>query len=148
MAIDYAVLKTELETDPNGYGYAAGIASGQDWLLRDLMNQVRVSVTVPRADVTPLEVLEAIKVTDFISNANVLYGSWLESLTQFPSLRILKENGTDTRVMTNLMSILANGSQSETRLRALASRNGSRAEQLFGVGTSVSDIDIARALRG
>jgi len=144
--IDYAALKTEIQTDPNAYGYAGPLASRTDWQVAALLNQARSGISMPRPDVTPLEILEAIRVTDFVPSPNVLYASWLESLTQFPSVRILKDNGTDTRVMTNLMTILANGSQSETRLRALASRAGSRAEQLFGVGTVIADGDIGRAL--
>lgn len=131
-------LKTELTTDPNGYGYAAIISGGNWQLVANAVNEVRSAISIPRPDVTPMEILEAINVQDFISNANVLYASWLESLTQFPSVRILKENGSDARVMTNIMKVLTNGSASETRIRALASRTGSRAEQLFGPGVSVS----------
>jgi hypothetical protein len=147
MSINYQTLKTELNTDPNSYGYAPLIAIGNDQGLADMLNLARAEIVMPRPDVSPLEILEAIKVTDFINNANSLYASWFESLTQYPTVRILKENGSDTRVMTNLMTLLSNGSQSETRLRALASRSGSRAEQLFGIGTAVNDDDIAIALR-
>lgn len=146
MAIDYAALKVEIQTDPNGYGYAEPLSYRIDWQVAELLNHVRPTISVPRPDVTPLEILEAINVQDFISNANVLYASWFESLTQFPSVRVLKENGTDARVMTNLQKLLSNGSASETRVRALASRTGSRAEQLFGVGTVIQAEDIGRAL--
>ena len=147
MPINYSQLKTELNTDPNAYGYAPFIASGADQNLADMLNLPRAAIVMPRPDVNPLEILEAIKVTDFINAPNVLFASWFESITQYPAVRILKENGTETRVMTNFLSILVNGSQSEVRLRALASREGSRAEQLFGVGTTVSNADIAQALR-
>ena len=146
MAMDYAVLKTEITTDPNGYGYAEFLATRTDWKVTALVNKVRAAISVPRPDVTPLEILEAIKVTDFISNANALYAAWFQALATYPSVRILNENATDTRVMTNLMTILANGSASENRLRALASRPGSRAEQLFGVGVTIADGDIGKAL--
>ena len=146
MALDYAALKTEITTDPNAYGYAEFIATRTDWKVAALLNKTRAAIAVPRADVTPLEILEAIKVTDFVSNANALYAAWFQALAAYPSIRILNENATDTRVMTNLMTILANGSASENRLRALASRPGSRAEQLFGVGVTVADGDIGKAL--
>lgn len=110
------------------------------------LNTPNVAIQLPRPDVTPLEILEAIKVTDFINSPNVLYASWFESLTQFQSIRVLKENGTDARVMTNIMSILVNGSASETRVRALAVRAGSRAEQLFGVGFSIAWEEVQQAL--
>ena len=149
MPINYVQLKAELNTDPNAYGYAPLIVIGSDQGLADMLNLPRAAIVMPRPDVNPLEILEAIKVTDFVPTAqqSILYGSWLESVTQYQSVRILKENGTDTRVMTNLMTLLVNGSQSEVRLRALASRPGSRAEQLFGVGTTVAHMDIAQALR-
>jgi len=147
MAINYVALKSELNTDPNAYGYAPLITIGNDQGLADMLNLARAAIMMPRPDVSPLEILEAIKVTDFINSPNVLYASWFESITQYPSVRILKENGSDTRAMTNFMTILVNGSQSEVRLRALASRSGSRAEQLFGVGTTVAHMDIAQALR-
>jgi hypothetical protein len=140
MTINLQTLKTELLTDPNAYGYAALIADTNNPALAAMLNLPRAAIQMPRPDVTPLEILEAIKVTDFVPSAQqtILHGSWFESLTQFPSVRILKENGSDTRVMTNLMTILTNGSASETRLRALAIRAGSRIEQLFGVGVTVS----------
>jgi hypothetical protein len=149
MPINYVQLKTELNTDPNAYGYAPLIAIGNDQGLADMLNLPRAAIVMPRPDVSPLEILEAIKVTDFIASTNqsILYGSWFESVTQYPSVRILKTDGSDTRLMTNMMTLLVNGSQSEVRLRALASRPGSRAEQLFGVGTTVAHMDIAQALR-
>lgn len=150
MAIDYQQLKTELNIDPNAYGYAPLIAIGNDQGLADMLNLRRAAIVMPRPDVSPLEILEAINVADFIASGNqsILWGSWFESITQYPTVRVLKENGSDTRVMTNFMKVLVNGSSSETRIRALASRDGSRAEQLFGVNTSVSAMDIAQALRG
>lgn len=141
-----SALKTELLTDPNAYGYAAMIAAGQLQDIANVLNLARETISVPRPDVPPMEVLEAIKVTDFIDAPNLLYGSWFESITQAPTLRVLKENGTDTRLMTNLMTLLKNGSLSETRVRALARRTGSRGEQLFGPGTSIRWEDVHAAL--
>lgn len=140
-------LKQELQSDPNSYGYAPLIADTNNPALAAMVNLPRAAIQMPRPDVAPLEILEAIKLDDFKTGQNILYGSWFESLTQFASVRILKENGTDTRVMTNLMLILVNGSASETRLRALAVRNGSRSEQLFGVGVSVSVQEVIDAQR-
>jgi hypothetical protein len=66
MAINYTQLKAELNTDPNAYGYAPFIASGGDQNLADMLNLPRAAIVMPRPDVSPLEILEAIKVTDFI----------------------------------------------------------------------------------
>ena len=149
MSINLQTLKTELLTDPNLYGYAPLIADTNNPALAAMLNLPRAAIQMPRPDVTPLEILEAIDVTDFIASASqqILQGSWFESLTQFTSIRILKENGTDTRVLKNIMAILKNGTASETRVRALAVRNGSRIEQLFGVGVSVSVQEVIDAQR-
>jgi hypothetical protein len=148
MAINLSELKTELLTDPNAYGYAPLVAVGSCGELADMLNLVRPAITVPLAAVTPADLLEAIAVGDFIASANqtILHGSWLESLFQFPSIRVLKDNGSDSRVMNNIMAILKNGTASETRVRALASRKGSRAEQLFSVAVTPSDVAQALAL--
>jgi hypothetical protein len=140
-------LKTELFTDPNAYGYAPLIADTNNPALAVMLNLPRAAIVMPRPDVTPLEILEAIAVDDFVTSQTVLMGSWFESLTQFPSIRILKENGNDARVMTNIMKVLKNGTASETRIRALAIRSGSRAEQLFGVGVVVSVQEVIDAQR-
>jgi hypothetical protein len=149
MSVNLQTLKTELLTDPNGYGYAALIADTNNPALAEMLNLPRAAIQMPRPDVTPLEILEAINVNDFIAAASqqILHGSWLESLTQFPQIRILKENGSDTRVMTNIMAILKNSTASETRVRALSVRNGSRIEQLFGVGIVVSVQEVIDAQR-
>jgi len=147
--VQLATLKNELLTDPNSYGYAPLRADTNNPALAEMINLAHATISMPRPDVNPLEILEAIAVGDFITAANqtTLHGSWFESLTQFPLIRVLKENGNDTRVMTNIMAILKNGTASETRVRALAVRSGSRAEQLFGVGVAVSVQEVIDAQR-
>ena len=146
VVIDYAALKIELQTDPNAYGYAPLIAAGNMQGLADKLNQVRAAISIPRPDVAPEEVLEAIRLSDLRSATTAVQAAYMQSLLVRPNIRILKENGTDARVLTNLMDILTNGSASETRLRALATRTGSRAEQLFGPGAWLSWSDITTAL--
>lgn len=148
MAIDYAILRTELQTDPNSYGYAALIAVGDDDTCAKKINRVRPEIIVQRQDVTPVEILEAMTLTHFVASPSALAVAWFTSLTQFERVRLLKKDGADTRVMTNLVSLFTAGSASETRLRALAVREGSRAEQLFAVDTTVTNEDVAKALRG
>ena len=144
--MDLVALKSELLTDPNSYGYAPYVAIGSCGELADILNKVRNEITVPLASVTPLEILEAIALTDFLADKTNLWAAWFECLCQYPSIRILKDNGSDTRVMTNINKLLVNGSSSETRIRALASRKGSRAEQLFSVNVTPADVAQALAL--
>ena len=54
----------------------------------------------------------------------------------------------DANIRTLLASMFAAGSVTRTAFLARISRQGSRAEQLGGVGTAVTQTDISRALRG
>jgi hypothetical protein len=152
MPISLTALATEINTDPRGYGYAEHVASGADSLIADLLNLVRAEITVRRADIAPVELLEAIDLRDFpatpagINNAT-LAGSWLESVLQFARIPLLNADGTNNRIRQNLNRLLGDTNGSQTRLGAISRRAGSRAEELFGVDTRVTSDDVARALR-
>ncbi len=155
-----ATLKTELQTDPRTYGYAVNLPPNPpSWNgAAILLNTVRTganggpAITVRRDDVTPLEVLEAIDVRDFPSapagvNSIPLAQSWLESITQFPTIRLFNDDASQSRVKNNLDRLIGNGNNSQARLNAVGNRNGSRAEELFGRGTVISDVDVEAAWR-
>jgi hypothetical protein len=61
-------------------------------------------------------------------------------------IRLLNDDGSNTPVIANLQGIFPAGSPTRNRLIALAVRNGSRAEQLFGTNVVVSSGDVAAAL--
>ena len=46
MAIDYIALKSELQTDPQGFGYAAPLAAGNDSQLAALVNQIHGPINI------------------------------------------------------------------------------------------------------
>lgn len=150
MAINYTALKTEILTDPNGYGLTALWNNGADNQIPSLLNLVRdgtnggPAITVKRADITPQEVLELIDTRDLPATVTAAM-SWFESATQAPTLRLLNDDGTDTRVLGNFKRILTNVQNSQTRLVGASQRNGSRAEQLFGTNTFITTDDIAKA---
>ena len=154
MAINYTALKNELQNDPQTYGYAADIAAGNDVALAEKLNKVRdgtdgeAAILVKRADISPVEVLEVVDTRDFKANPSILEGSWFESITQYEMVRLLNEDGSNTRVRANLNRLITDTNGSQTRLNAISNRNGSRAEQLFGSGTRLTTDDISRALRG
>ena len=146
MAIDFLALKNECINNPNNYSDpTTGLTLTQAWVggfdqvCVNILNRVRNSITIGRSDVAPSEVIEAIAINQFVSNVPVIHASWFESFSQLPAVRLVSvdANGvsTDSQVMKNLMLLLANQSASENRLRALATRKGSRTEQLFGEGT-------------
>jgi hypothetical protein len=163
--IDLARLKTELTTDPRGYGYAGPIATGSDQSTADLINTVRDGtnppanptaaggvasglVTVRRSNIAATELLEAIDTRDFVTGVTTIQASWFESITQAPTIRLMNDDGTNTRVLTNLIRLLNNTNGTQTRLTAVATRPGSRAEELFGTDQTVSPDQVAHALRG
>jgi hypothetical protein len=147
MGLDYATLKQELQTDPTTLGYAPLIAVGDCSSCTKLLNKSRSTIAIPRSDVDPQEIIEAINISDFLTTSTPIENEWFSALLRLTSVRIFKANGSDTRMLSNVMKLLVNSSGSETRLRELATRNGSRAEQLFGEGVSIADNDIALALR-
>ena len=148
-----ATLKTELSTDPRGYGYATNWAAGNDGGLTPIINLIRdgTAGTVPtnptaaggtadgkiirfKTSVAPMEIMGVIDVRDFISNANNLQAAWFESLMQITNnlVPLADSQGNKTFVRTNLDRAVGNTNGSQTRLDALAQRFGSRAEELFG----------------
>jgi hypothetical protein len=159
MPMTYPALKSELLNDPQTYGYAAMIAA-QNWngvaaalnLLRDGTNG-GPAITVRKTDISPKEVLEVIDTRDFVAGtptiASNLAMAWFESVTQGDSMRLINDDGTDTRILGNIHDrlLVAGGQNSRSRLRALANRNGSRAEELWGRDTRVTDGDVETALR-
>lgn len=154
MGFSLAALKTELTTDPRSYGYAPLVSSSNYLGLKALVNQIRATIQVKRADITASEILEAIDTSDFQTSPAPVTGAiaWFESSTQQSSLRLTNDDGSDTRVLKNLKNLfLPNGAaganpQTRARLNAIALRDGSRAEELFGVGYVVSEQNIADAL--
>lgn len=149
MAINYAALKTELQTDPTGLGYAGPLGRGETQVVANILNKARQSITIRRSNISPQEVLEVIDSRDFVTGANTAHVAWFESVTQLPSLRLVNDDGADTRILGNLRRILENpGAQnSRARLLEIANRAGSRAEQLFGRDTVIQSSDITIALQ-
>ena len=76
---------------------------------------------------------EAIAVANFVAagSQNSYSAAWYHNFGSLSAVRLLTKAGANTRNMTNLLAILTNASASETRLIALGSRTGSRAEQLW-----------------
>ena len=152
MAIDHAVLATEVQLP----AYDALRAAGNDQGIADALNAVQAGITIRRADVSSEELWEAIQVSDMTAlpgNPTAAQLSverrqlaWLSGLPSIPRLRLLNDNGTNAPAAENLLAIFPNGSGTRTRIVALASRQGSRAEELFGAGTRIGSLDVARAL--
>jgi hypothetical protein len=161
-----AILKTELQTDPRGYGYLA--SQRNDTAMAVKINAVRDGtnagttptgdggaangiITIKRPDCLPAEILEAIDVRDLLASppgvvSIPLTQSWFESITQLSKIRLANADGSKTLIRKNVDRITGDTNLSQTRLDAVAVRNGSRAEEKFGVGVVVTDSDVSNAL--
>jgi hypothetical protein len=164
MAMTDAALRSELQADPAGLGYASHLAAGNHQALADLLNWPRDGVTAPpvagaptgaaitvrNPSISAADLLEAIDNRDFATSPNAAHVAWFESITQQrTTIALLNEDGSNNRVLGNLNRLITSDTQgSRTRLLALATRRGSRAEQLWGPGTVVTIDDIGRALAG
>lgn len=139
--MDYLALKNELVGDPKGYGYAQYLASGSDWVLADMLNQVRDSIRIDRTFVNAYEIIEAIRPIEW---------SYIEAEDKWRFQLILGMGqvyikGTNTREI--LLEPFPNYCITWSNIMALTKRSGSRAEELFGEGAVVTSEDVNKARR-
>lgn len=154
------ILKTEILTDPNRYGYAPLVASGQVNAVAELLNKVRDGsdgfpiITLRKPLINGVDIAAAIDIRDVSLPNGVIQASATALLTYIflsASIPLTNDNGNKNWIRKNLDNLVANGTASQTRLDALVIQTGSRANQLFGVGgfgqyLSVSSSDISSAL--
>lgn len=154
MPVNLPQLKTELQNDPASLGYAALIALGDHTGLAAVLNfrrdgstpspvngVVGTAITVFRNDIAPKEIVNAIAAADFAA-AQQIQISKLQILFQGAPI-----DATLANVRANFQGIFTSASATTTNaLAALAQRNGSRCEQLFGTGTTVTQNDVANVL--
>jgi hypothetical protein len=136
MAVPFtlALLRAELINDPAGLNYNA--LGQNDTDMAEKINRRRNAFQIARTDVSGQEILEAIALSDCKPATTVVQAAWFESFTQVVGgIRLLKDDLTNGRVITNLLDILVNASASETRVKALGKRDASRAENLWGDGS-------------
>jgi hypothetical protein len=140
MAIDYAALATEINTDPRGYGYANPVNAGSDNGVADLLNQVRATITVFKGRQDPSDFLDCFVAAEVtaLTQAN------RDLLTIILGVRTIDTAATNVRTLIG--AIFGGATTTRANLLAKFSRLGSRAEELFGVSTVITDQDVARAL--
>lgn len=141
MSINYVALKAEITNDPTARGYAGK----EDNAVANLLNEIQAGITIRRDNILPNEILEAIDIRDFNANATQPACSWFESVTQLRAIRLLNDDGSNTKTRANLNRMLDDTQGSQTRFNAVQNRTGSRAEQVLGRNTIVGDADVAVA---
>jgi hypothetical protein len=158
MSINYSTLQTELQTDPTSLGYSPYVANGNDIKLCELMNVTQSGITVRRDSITSKEIVEAIDVADYTAlpgsptaaqlSSERRYLGWMQGAIAVENLRLLNDDGSNTPVVSNFLTMFPSGTSTRNRLLTLAVREGSRAEQLFGSNTVINPTDISIAMRG
>lgn len=142
MPINYAALATEINTDPLTLGYATPKAAGNDQAIAILLNAVGAgaSYQVNREAIPVALLFVNIDATEFLALSDIK----LQQLQAVLAAVSIDLNDASTRAI--LIGIFGNPSVTRTNLTAILKRQGSRAEVLFGRGTTITSNDVARAL--
>ena len=144
MAITPSTLKTEIQQDPKAMGLAPLVAAGNDQGIADLLNSVTSSGTGTtfRNNIQAKEIINAIVAADFAA----LTALQLAQLQAITAQGILDATNANARAI--FLNIFVGMTNTVSALTALASRVASRAELLFGAGTTIEAGDVSFALRG
>ena len=140
-----AELRSELTNDPAGLGYAGKTAAQKVALI----NAAKEGVTFPKL-VDVATVLRVIGMAQFRAAAltEPSRTGWLETLANIRSLKdglIPSDSGVAELLAGAIQAgVLTTGEKAA--LDTLGTRQGSRAEELWGAGTVVSLNDVARVV--
>jgi hypothetical protein len=156
MAVDIPTLTNELNTDPLVLGYAPWITQGNTGELANLLNAQIKTVTKP---IPVNEVLKFTANTGILLRLDSAKGNTGKSdkarasaLAVFEFIRSPHTKPLDvgdtsiSGIITELVTQGVITVAEKDAFIALSQQPGSRAEELFGIGTSVSYIDVAQAL--
>ena len=136
MAIDYAVLKTEIQIDPKGLELL--FSDIRD--AADKLNEPGLSgETIEPENVSPVDMQAAVVATEYAGLPAAAQRMWL-AIVGLPDVPI-----RNASLRQQVKDIWAAGTATRGNLVALQSRSASRVEVLFGEGISVSYRDVARA---
>lgn len=140
--MDRQELANEINADPVAMGYAAHVAAGAHESIAHLLNAPRPGVTVWRGVIPAHEIISA-----------TVPAEWA-ALTADEKQRYQTLTGAgdvDTgaaHVRTAFAAMFGPTTQTRTNLTALAQRQGSRAEELWGAGVVVTHAHVTAALAG
>lgn len=136
MAIDYSVLKTECL---NNFGVQ--FAAGNDDTISTALNVVQGEILVNRTFIPTSEVLAALVASEFL----LLAPAAISLIQMIITCSAGSIDASQPNIQGAFTTIFGAGTTTRTNLQALLKRTGSRAEQLFGIGTIITPADIAIA---
>jgi hypothetical protein len=144
--MDYAALKSELENDPEDLGYAPLLASGSDTLLAELLNEPEFAdVEVKRLEKNEFLLAITPALLRVASKTEAIQTKWDRIFNHAQAA--LSFDVADERIQTLLALAVGDGLLTQEEVDAISTKQGSRAEALFGHRTVVTTDDIAVALR-
>jgi hypothetical protein len=149
MPINYAALKTELQTDPLNLGYATPLAAGNCTTPASLLNALTGpgAATITLTSMTNQQFVTAFlpylgNVFTLSAPKQAFYSMIWDAVLAMSTISFANASVTglmEQAVTDNLMT--------SPQATALTQRIGSRAEVLFGQDTIIAHLDIATALR-
>lgn len=148
MSVDYFTLRTELINDPWHIGYSGYLAVNDFINTANLLNAdgsghvlAPSGYMVWRNDISPREVINVWQPADFFAVTQI-NATKLELLFQGAPI-----DATQNGIRANFSNIFSGtATMLSGFLSGIASTLGSRAEVLFGYGTSISDSQVSFAL--
>ena len=139
--VHLALLKSELDVDPEGIGY--GTANGTTAIVLSMLNDAAKNTT----GATTARPLDEIKISEA---STIINSAEFSALTEFQKLWvemfINRSDGTNIKdYKVGFLAIFLNGSATRTAAVALQEKDASRAEELFGVNTVITRNDFIQA---
>ncbi len=139
VAFSLSSLKDELDNDPQGFGYA-----GQtDFEASNTLNLFRVTEVITRTNITTRELQGEVVTSEYLSLSIVQRDLWT-------SLLLSGADGTgidisDLDAQTQMGAVWVAGTSTRNNLIGLQTRDGTRAEALWGEGFSISKTQVEEA---
>jgi hypothetical protein len=138
---DLGILASEINTDPDGLGYAPSTDGSRDEIIADMLNAATTAYIVDRDTVGNGEIVEAVASSEW------------DSLTANNQRLFLAQVSPETiqntaRTKAAFATIFPAGTLSRANLLELVQRSGSRIEDLFGTGSRCATVHVSAALRG
>ena len=137
MAIDPVALKDEILNGPFNAEIAPHITSGSDTLIAKVLNERRGTIIITKASISRDELLLAVNLSDVKSLGATERGVFIS---------LLASEAVPGKTALELADFFPPANSSRVSLEAATRREGSQIEKRFGVGTSISHLDVARAL--
>ena len=138
-----AQLKTGLQTDPAGLGYAPLVAAHDAIGLAGLLNDTTKGGTIIRATVTAADLQGCVVPAEYAALSAVQQNAWSAILVAAAGNGVPVSNAN---IRAQVTAIWGAATTTRANCAALQSRPGSRAEALWGDGTVVTDLDVRQVL--